>query len=133
MSLTLLFELMIKSGMVAVIGLALSMLLHFRPAADRVDVLRATVCLLIALPVLMAVAPGLEIPLLPASAVDSTEQTPAIWAGAVGPVAGVSLSGSLLRPSPGEVLVWAYALGAALVIGRFLLGVWTLRRWTRNG
>src|SRR5690606_7323440 len=37
----------------------------------------------------------------------------------------------VLEPSPVFLAAWAWAVGAALVLGRFAVGVWTLRRWTR--
>lgn len=134
MSGALFLELLLKSGMIAGAGLALSAALRFRPAADRVDVLRATVCLLIALPLVMAIAPGLPLALLPAvEAAGDLAVAPVVWAGAVEPVQGVALSGSILWPSVGDLALWAWAGGAALVLGRFALGVWTLSRWTRSG
>ena len=41
MTLALFMELLVKSGLIAGVGLALSWALSFRPARDRVDVLRA--------------------------------------------------------------------------------------------
>jgi len=134
MSAALFLELLIKSGLIAGTGLALAAALHFRPAADRVDILRATVCLLILLPVLAAVTPGLSLAVLPPVA-PLTEAATAqvVWAGAVEPLEGVALSGSILRPSVGDLALWAWAAGALLVLGRFAAGLWTLRRWTRRG
>lgn len=127
-------ELLLKSGLIAGAGLTLSACLRTRPAADRVDVLRATVCLLIALPVVMVFAPGLSLALLPAvEATEAMAVSPVLWSGAVGPVEGVALSGSVSWPSVEDLVLWAWALGAVLVLGRFALGVWTLGRWTREG
>ncbi len=134
MSVVLILELLLKSSLIAGAGLALSAVLHRRPAADRVDILRATVCLLIALPAVMAIAPGLPLALLPAvAAAEAIAASPIAWAGAVEPVEGVALSGSILWPSGPDLVLWAWAIGAGLVLGRFALGVWTLRRWTRDG
>lgn len=133
MTAALILELLLKSGVLAGAGLGLSALLRFRPAADRVDILRATVCLLIALPLVMGIAPALPVALLPAvEAVEAVAVSPVVWAGAVEPVAGVALSGSILWPSVGDLALWAWAVGAVLVLGRFALGAWTLRRWTRG-
>ena len=65
MSTALVVELLVKSGLIAGAGLALAWILRFRPAADRVDILRVTVCLLIVLPLVIALAPGLSLALLP--------------------------------------------------------------------
>lgn len=134
MSVVLILELLLKSSLISAAGLALSAVLYRRPAADRVDILRATVCLLIALPAVMAIAPGLPLALLPAvAAAEAIAASPIAWAGAVEPVEGVALSGSILWPSGPDLVLWAWAIGAGMVLGRFALGVWTLRRWTRDG
>jgi Zn-dependent protease with chaperone function len=89
---------------------------------------------LIALPVVMVFAPGLSLALLPAvEAAEAMAVSPVLWSGAVGPVEGVALSGSVSWPSVEDLVLWAWALGAVLVLGRFALGVWTLGRWTREG
>ena len=133
MSAALIIELLLKSGLIAGAGLMLATLLHRRPAAERVDILRATVCLLIALPLVLAIAPGLSVPLLPPAGIATALPTPIVWAGAVEPVEGVALSGSILWPSGGDLALWAWAAGVVLVLGRFAVGVWTLRRWTLRG
>ncbi|MGZ9100922.1 MAG: M56 family metallopeptidase, partial [Brevundimonas sp.] len=133
MSAALILELLLKSGLIAGAGLMLASVLHRRPAAERVDILRATVCLLIALPLVMAIAPDLSVALLPPAEIAAALPTPVVWAGAVEPVEGVALSGSILWPSVGDLALWAWGAGALLVLGRFAVGVWTLRRWTRLG
>ncbi|WP_298702902.1 M56 family metallopeptidase, partial [uncultured Brevundimonas sp.] len=134
MSAVLMLELLVKSGLIAGAGLVLAAALHRRPAAERVDILRATVCLLIALPLVMAIAPGLPVALLPAvGTAEAFAVSPVAWAGAVEPVEGVALSGSILWPSAGDLALWTWAAGVLLVLGRFVAGVWTLRRWTRQG
>ena len=50
MSLELIIGLLFKSGVIAGAGLLLSSLPGFRAASDRVDVLRAAVCVLLLLP-----------------------------------------------------------------------------------
>ena len=135
MTAALFLELLAKSGLIAGLGLVVATVLHFRPAADRVDVLRATVCLLILLPLIMVLAPGPSLAVLPpveAAALDIVA-TPIVWSGAVEPVEGVALSGSILWPSGGHLALWAWAAGALLILGRFAAGVWTLQRWTRRG
>ncbi|MBU2042007.1 MAG: M56 family metallopeptidase, partial [Alphaproteobacteria bacterium] len=135
MSAALVLELLVKSGLIAGAGLTLAAALHFRPATDRVDVLRATVCLLILLPLVMATAPALSVALLPPveTAGSGPAPVPVVWAGAVEPVEGVAVSGSILRPSLGDFALMIWAMGLVLVLGRFALGVWTLGRWTRRG
>ena len=127
MTVALLVALLAKSSVVAGLGLGLSYLAA-RRAEDRVDVLRATVCILLALPVFMAFGPALSLALLPAP----PEVAPplVIWAGDLSPAEGVTVSGSLLWPSLGEALGLAWSVGALIVAGRFAAGVWTLSRWT---
>lgn len=129
----LFLELLVKSSLIAGAGLALAALISFRPAADRVDALRAAVCLLVLLPLVVLLAPAVEFALLPAEApVAAVEAAPA-WAGSVGPVAGVALSGSVRAPSAVEAAGLFYGLVAFAILARFGLGIWTLRRWTRSG
>lgn len=124
--------LLLKSGVIAGAALALSALPGLRSARERVDILRAGVCVLIALPVVMWIGPALVLPLLPA-AETAPAMDPTLWAGDVGPVAGVSMKASILTPSATAVAAWAWGLGALAVMGRFALGLWRLDRWTRQG
>lgn len=134
MSVAMMIELLIKSGLIAGLGLGLASLLSFRPAVDRVDILRVTVCVLIMLPLVMMLAPALSLPLLPpAQNSVAMSPPPVAWAGVVEPVDGMALSGSILWPTVADLAFWAWGAGALLVLGRFVLGVWTLHRWTRNG
>jgi len=126
-SAALLVALMAKSSVVVGLGLGLSHLVA-RRAEDRVDVLRATVCILLVLPLLMIFGPALSLALLPASQVAAPP--PALWSGDLHPVQGVTVSGSLLLPSLGQTLALAWTIGALVVAGRFAAGVWTLWRWT---
>ena len=133
MSLALFLSLLVKSSLIAAVGLIVARFVA-RRAADRVDILRATVCLLLALPFLAAVLPALELGLLPASSVEAASQpmTP-LWSGEVGPVAGVAVSASLPWPSLTTVAIGLWLLGAAAVVGRLMLGLNTLSRWTEQG
>jgi beta-lactamase regulating signal transducer with metallopeptidase domain len=133
MSLELPLELLAKSGVIAGAGLLLSVLLNFRSPTERVDVLRATACILLGLPLIMALAPGLQLALLPSTPVEAAALQPVIWQGSVTPVEGLSLYGSIPRPSLVGVLAGVWTIGALAVFGRFVLGVLTLRRWTRSG
>ncbi|MDQ7813971.1 M56 family metallopeptidase, partial [Brevundimonas sp.] len=133
MSAELFVGLLCKSGVIAGAGLLLSALPGFRAATDRVDVLRAAVCVLLALPLLMAFGPALQLQLLPAAPVESVMAVAPVWQGSVTPVEGLSLSSTLRPPSPMEILAGIWIVGALVVSGRFALGVLTLRRWTRSG
>jgi len=132
-SLALFLSLLVKSSLIAAAGLIVARFVA-RRAADRVDILRATVCLLLALPVLVMVLPAVELALLPASSVEaaSAPLTP-LWSGEVGPVAGVAVSASLPWPSLATVAAGFWLLGAAAVVVRLLLGLNTLSRWTEQG
>lgn len=130
MSTGLLIALLAKSSVVAGLGLGLSHLVA-RRSEDRVDVLRATVCILLALPVLMAFGPALSLALLPAA--PAVAPPAALWVGDLKPVEGVTVSGELLLPSLGQTLALAWTVGALIVAGRFAAGVWTLSRWTQAG
>lgn len=133
MSVELVVELLCKSSVIAGAGLVLSAVLASRPAADRVDVLRAAVCVLLGLPLIMALLPALQLPLLPAAAAEPLTAPIPVWQATVTPVEGLSLSSSIRPPSPLEIMLGVWALGAAVVFGRFALGVMTLWRWTRSG
>ncbi len=134
MSPELFVGLLCKSGVIAGAGLLLSGLPGLRAAADRVDVLRAAVCVLLILPLLIVFAPALRLELLPAGPVEAAAVSPApIWQGSVTPVEGLSLSSTLRPPSPMEIVAGFWIVGALVVFGRFALGVVALWRWTRSG
>ena len=133
MSPELIAGLFCKSGVIAGVGLLLSCLPGFRAAADRVDVLRAAVCVLLALPLLVLFAPDLRLELLPAAFAEPAAASAPVWQGSVTPVEGLSLSSSIRPPSPVEVMAAIWLLGAVVVLGRFALGVAALWRWTRTG
>ncbi|WP_332654615.1 M56 family metallopeptidase [Brevundimonas sp.] len=133
MSPELIAGLFCKSGVIAGVGLLLSCLPGFRAAADRVDVLRAAVCVLLALPLLVFFAPDLRLELLPAAFAEPAAASAPVWQGSVTPVEGLSLSSSIRLPSPVEVMAAIWLLGAIVVLGRFALGVAALWRWTRTG
>ncbi|MFN7112389.1 MAG: M56 family metallopeptidase, partial [Brevundimonas sp.] len=132
MTWALLLSLLVKSSLIAGAGLACSRLLAQRPV-DRVDILRGVTCLLLALPVIMAVLPSLELALLPAAEPLVTPQTLPMWEGEVGPVAGVEISGALPWPTPALIVGLIWLVGVAAVAGRLVLGLNTLDRWTQEG
>jgi beta-lactamase regulating signal transducer with metallopeptidase domain len=124
----LLIALFVKSGLIAGTGLTLSTLVAGRPV-DRSDVLRATVMLLLLLPLAGAFGPELRLALLPAVEPVTAAPTP-LWSGTVQPAEGLTVSGSVFAPSWAEIMAVFWSLGAVVVAGRFALGVVTLSRWT---
>jgi len=126
MTWTLLLSLLAKSSLVAGAGLACARFLTRRPV-ERVDILRATVCLLLALPAIMNVLPPIELALLPP--LPAPEAVVTSLAAEVPPAAEARLWWS----TPGAMLGGLWLLGAALIGGRLALGLRTLERWTRKG
>jgi beta-lactamase regulating signal transducer with metallopeptidase domain len=124
MTWTLLISLLVKSSLIAGAGLAASRHLTQRPV-ERVDILRGTVCLLLALPVIMNALPPIELALLPPLA-----ETPVLASAEVAPVAPPPLAARWA--TPGAVLGGLWLLGAALIGARLALGLRTLTRWTRK-
>jgi beta-lactamase regulating signal transducer with metallopeptidase domain len=124
MTWTLLISLLVKSSLIAGAGLAASRHLTQRPV-ERVDILRGTVCLLLALPVIMNALPPIELALLP-----PLTETPAL---AVAEVASITPPPTAARwATPGAFLGGLWLLGAALIGARLALGLRTLTRWTRK-
>ncbi|HYE29182.1 MAG TPA: M56 family metallopeptidase, partial [Allosphingosinicella sp.] len=123
-----------KSAAIAGSALLLAALLRSRAAADRGAVLKVAVALLLALPAIAWFAPALEIETAaPAPAVaapaaplflDTAEAEPALT-----PAAAETAGGDWDDPS--LLFFLLYAGGVAMVGGRLLAGLWTLRRWTR--
>lgn len=124
MTWTLLISLLVKSSLIAGVGLAASRHLTQRPV-ERVDILRGTVCLLLALPVIMNALPPIELALLP-----PLTQTPALTPLAIAPLA--TPPSAAAWATPGAILGGLWLLGAALIGGRLALGLRTLTRWTRK-
>ncbi|QTC88363.1 M56 family metallopeptidase [Brevundimonas pondensis] len=126
----LILELLLKSGVVACVGLGLSALSASRPAAERAAILRVTVCILLVLPVFLWIGPRLELALLAAPAATETRT----WSLDLQPLAGIAVSGEGPASLPWTVIAaLIYASGLVFIAGRFLLGVWTLRRWSETG
>lgn len=125
---TLLLELLIKSALIAAVGLGLSAGLSALPARQRVILLRLTVLALLALPVIVIAAPAIELALLPAA--PAAPVTPQVWSGTVGPVAGYSVSADVTWPDPMTWVWLALAAGGAVVLGRFVMGVAALMSWS---
>ena len=121
----LLLSLLVKSSLVAGAGLVCARFLAQRPV-DRVDILRATVCLLLALPVIMNVLPAMDLALLPPASPDMPS--------GISPVlTGEPTSPGLSWPPSVAVIGGLWLLGVIAVAGRLQLGLLTLHRWTRQG
>ena len=131
MSWDVLAGLAVKSALIAGAGLAAARLLA-RNTEDRVDILRATVCLLLVLPIAAALLPSLNLAVLPAAAPVEPITTP-MWSGAVEPVSGVEVSAALPWPDAIAVMLGLWLAGVALLAGRLALGVAALARWTEEG
>ncbi|ADG11964.1 peptidase M56 [Caulobacter segnis] len=124
MTWTLLISLLVKSSLIAGAGLAASRHLTQRPV-ERVDILRGTVCLLLALPVIMNALPPIELALLP-----PLTETPTL---AASDIASITPPPPTARwTTPGAILGGLWLLGAALIGARLALGLRTLTRWTRK-
>jgi len=123
---TLLFSLLVKSSVVAGAGLACARFLAQRPV-DRVDILRATVGLLLAIPVIMNMLPALDLALLP----PITPYVPVEGATMAADAASTSVAPSW--PPSAQLVGGLWLLGVAAVVGQLLLGLLTLDRWTRQG
>ncbi|MBJ7486372.1 M56 family metallopeptidase, partial [Brevundimonas sp.] len=130
MTLSLLIGLLLKSSLIAAGGLAVAHGVAMRPT-DRVLVLRATLILLLVLPVAMTILPALVLHVLPASQAASGPVEP-LWSGTTVAVAGVALSGDLRWPSAIVVVGWVWAVGALIITARVAAGIWTLAGWTRQ-
>ncbi|RZJ38718.1 MAG: peptidase M56, partial [Brevundimonas sp.] len=133
MTADLMIELLVKSGLIAGAGLLLAVTLRGRPATEAVDVLRVTVLLLLALPVLMLLGPAVAVPLLPAQPVVADPAGLPLWRGDVATVGGLTVSAALPEPTPALLIGAIWAVGLVFVLGRFALGLLTLLQWTRSG
>ena len=130
----LMLSMAVKSSLIAAAGLALAAILKGRPA-DHADILRATVCLVLALPVAMVLVPGWTLALLPAAPVEVLTEASRdpLWQGEIGQLAGVSVSAAMPWPSAMQVAALLWVLGGLLVVARLVLGIMTLDRWTGEG
>lgn len=133
MIIDLILPLALKSALIAGAGLVCATVVA-RGAADRAAILRAAVCLLLALPVVTLALPAWELALLPASAasVPDVASMP-LWQGEIGPVAGVAVEAAMPGPSPAGLALLVWAIGMVLVAARLVLGLMTLDRWTSEG
>ena len=133
-----LFEMAWKSAAIAGGALLLAALLRSRAAADRGAVLKVAVALLLALPAIALFAPALEI--------ETAAPTPVAAQASAAPVAPAAFEPLAPAPAaeaaaldapagnwddPSLLFFLLYAGGVAMVGGRLLAGLLTLRRWTR--
>jgi beta-lactamase regulating signal transducer with metallopeptidase domain len=130
-----LIEMAWKSAAIAGGALLLAALLRSSAAADRGAVLKVAVALLLALPAIALFAPALEIETAapPPAAVSAPAAAAAFEPLAVAPAPA---SPAIASPAdnwddPSLVFFLLYAGGVAMVGGRLLAGLLTLRRWTR--
>jgi beta-lactamase regulating signal transducer with metallopeptidase domain len=122
-----------KSAAIAGAALLLAALLRSRAAADRGAVLKVAVALLLALPAIALFAPALEIE---TAAPAPAAVAPAEAAPVLDEVAPAVVSSEPAVPAsdwddPSLLFFLLYAGGVAMVGGRLLAGLLTLRRWTR--
>ena len=116
----LILSLALKSAVIAGAGVLCAMTLA-RGAADRANILRATVCLLLALPVVALALPAWELALLPASAVaEPTVASAPLWQGEIGRVAGVAVEAAMPWPSPMALAILVWLVGGLFVSGRLV-------------
>lgn len=139
MSYDFLFEMAWKSAAISAAALAVVTALRSRSAADRGAVLRVGVLLLLSLPVIAL--------LFPALVVETAAPEAAPMLASSAPVPAYALSNAELASSetlaslsavqatgdwndPGILFLLLYLGGVAMVGGRLLAGLLTLRRWT---
>lgn len=123
-----------KSTVVAAIGLLLLGLLRHRSAADRVFLLRLTIFLLLALPLVAAFGPALEVEQPEALAELTVAQRERLPAAGDAPAAPAPVAAGV-SGQPGAdwpmALLALYGLGVGAVLSHLASGIWTLRQWTR--
>ncbi|HEX2762650.1 MAG TPA: M56 family metallopeptidase [Allosphingosinicella sp.] len=130
MSYEFLIEMGWKSALIAGAALGLAALLRSRSAADRGAVLKVAVALLLALPLIALFGPALEI------AAGTAPATPVLSAADAMATVPVDLATDAPAAAsswddPSLLFFLLYAGGVAMVVGRLLAGLLTLRRWTR--
>ena len=129
--LAVLLSLLVKSSIVAGLGLGLASLPMLRNPADRVDILRASVVLLIALPILSTLIPTLTLRLLPAAPAPEAADA-VLWGAAIEGVAIRAAEATVSVPPLTAFVAMVWMAGVALVAIPFVGGVLTLHRWTRE-
>jgi beta-lactamase regulating signal transducer with metallopeptidase domain len=139
MSYEFLIEMAWKSAAIAGGALLLATLLRSRSAADRGAVLKVAVALLLALPAIALFAPALEIETPARTPAPAAATAPALAAPlarvdapASAPLAAIESPPAGDWDDPSLIFFLLYLGGVAMVGGRLLAGLLTLRRWTRG-
>ncbi|MFN3389788.1 MAG: M56 family metallopeptidase, partial [Allosphingosinicella sp.] len=138
MSYSFLLEMAWKSALIAGAALLLVALLRSRSAADRGAVLRVGLAFLLLLPVVALAFPALVVETAaPAQAAAAPAMAPADWSAAelASPETMVTLGTAASSPGgdwsdPSLLFFLLYLGGVAMVGGRLVAGLLTLRRWT---
>lgn len=120
----LLIDLGWKSALIAGLALLASHALRKRAAGERVILLRVAVGALLMLPVFALAVPALEIAILPALHAVPATAIPASYSGDMGVSAAPAYS-------PHDLGIAVYGAGGMFVLFRLIIGLFTLRRWTR--
>ena len=152
MELSFFAEMAWKSALIAGAALGLAFALRSRAAADRAQVLRIGVAMLLLLPLIAVALPALRIEALPAPAPEAVSALPApayepapapastalppFSAAEASPVAlpeaGLQPAAPTIWDDPTPLVLLAYLGGLLMVGGRLLAGLFLLRRWTRD-
>jgi len=115
-----------KSLLVAGLALLAHAAMRRRPAAERAALLQAALLALLALPLLAPLLPALDLAWLPALHPAPGGAAPpharTMVATAAAPVPGME---------PADAILALYATGVAVLLLRFVAGLWTLMSWTR--
>ena len=121
-------EMAAKSALICGLALLLAMALKDRAASDRARVLQIGIALLVALPVIDILFPILRVEAFAAPEPLTQEQIEALVLLAAATPAGEASIWD--DPAPLILLLWA--AGALGVGARLVVGLMTLRRWTRS-
>jgi len=126
-----LIALFAKSAVVAGFALAMTALLRRSTAADRADILRAAVLVLLVLAPVALFGPDLAVRVL-----DAAPSLPPVAPQAIQtslPLPHATVSAEIVLPQPWVWAVSVWGLGVVLILGRFGLGLATLAHWSRLG
>ena len=126
--LALLVDLGWKSALIAGLGLLAHAAMRHRPAAERAALLQAALLALLALPFFARLLPALDLAWLPALSGAAVAEAPIslpVMTAAAAPVRAAGVDAT-------DVILMLYGAGVAALLLRFVAGVWTLLRWTRE-
>lgn len=113
-----------KSALIAGAVLIAYQALRRRPASERVWMLRLGIGALLALPLVALFAPSLDLAVLPA------EEAVAMAVPIIADTAPMAVKPE--APDTPDLILMLYFAGAAIVLLRLILGLFTLWRWTRT-